>query len=76
MLASPGRSAKPPLLPASQFLRAQFYSFLILIVLFLGCQFSLFRFEKTAGVDDIAKGVDGVASLAKSNPDKAVNNAE
>jgi len=37
---------------------------------------SIFRFKKTAGVADYTKGVDGVNSIAKSNPDKAINNAE
>jgi hypothetical protein len=37
---------------------------------------SLFRFKKTAGVGDFVKGVDGVASIAQTTPDKAVNNAE
>ena len=37
---------------------------------------SIFRFKNTAGVADYTKGVTGVDSIAKSNPDKAINNAE
>jgi hypothetical protein len=37
---------------------------------------SLFRYKNTAGVSDYTKGVNGVASLASSNPDKAIDNAE
>jgi len=39
-------------------------------------RFSIFRFKKTAGVADYTKGITGVDTIAKSSPDKAINNAE
>ena len=37
---------------------------------------SIFRFEKTAGLSELAKGPKAVLSLAQSSPEKAIHNAE
>ena len=71
-------ASKPGAVSQSSLIRSECVRFLIPAICWSNNWFlcSLFRFKKTAGVADYTKGVTGVASLAKSNPDKAINNAE